>query len=100
MSEVWASLGRLLGTEMRRTTSYHPQANGAVERFHRSMKASLEARLKGPNWTRELPWVLLGLRTTPKADLGASVAEIVYGETLALPGQFIADATPSSADAE
>ena len=25
--------------------------------------------LTGPNWTRELPWVLLGIRTVPREDL-------------------------------
>ena len=51
---------------MRHTTAYHPQANGLVERFHRQLKSSLKARLKGPNWVDELPWLLLGSRTAPK----------------------------------
>ena len=35
--------------------------------------------LTGPNWTAELPWVLLGICTAPKDDLGCSSAELVYG---------------------
>ena len=58
------------------STAYHPQANGLVERFHRTMKAALKARLTGPNWFDELPWVLLGLRTAPKDDLQSSSAEL------------------------
>ena len=38
----------------------------------------------------ELPWVLLGLRTVPKDDLGALSAEMVYGAPLTIPGDFIA----------
>ena len=38
----------------------------------------------------ELPKVLLKLRTTPKEDLGTTVAEMVYGKTLAAPGTFVA----------
>ena len=33
----------LLGSKRARTTSYHPQANGMVERFHRQLNAALRA---------------------------------------------------------
>ena len=36
-----------------------------------------------------LPWVLLGLRTVPKADLGASFAKFVYGQPLHIPKEFL-----------
>ena len=39
------------------------------------MKSALRAGLNSPNWADELPWVLLGLHTTPKEDLNASPAE-------------------------
>ncbi|XP_062923396.1 uncharacterized protein LOC134356391 [Mobula hypostoma] len=47
------------------------------------------ARLEGPNWVDELPWVLLGIRTAPKEDLHSSSAELVYGAPLVVPGEFI-----------
>ena len=53
------------------------------------MEAALKARLQGPRWTDELPWVLLGLRTVPKEDLDTSSAELVYGEPLTVPGEFV-----------
>ena len=53
------------------------------------MKGALKTRLQGPNWADELPWVLLGLRTAPKEDLGSSAAELVYGVFLSVPGEFI-----------
>ncbi|CAI2738189.1 unnamed protein product [Dicrocoelium dendriticum] len=40
-------------------------------------------------WTENLPLVLLGLRTTFKADLGCSAAELVYGTTLKLPADLV-----------
>ena len=88
-SELWDQLHHILGTKVYHTTAYHPQANGMVERFHRTMKASLMARLgENPNWTEELPVVMLGLRTAFKEDLGCSSAELVYGTHLRLPGGF------------
>ena len=88
-SELWDQLHRILGTKAYYTTSYHPQANGMVERFHHTMKPSLMACLKNsPNWMEELPVVMLGLRTAFKEDLGSSSAELVYGTILWLPGGF------------
>ena len=92
-SSLWTELANKLGFTIHRTTAYHPQANRMVERFHRSLKASLKARLQGPNWTDELPWVLLGIRASPKEDLQTSSAELVYGEALRLPGEFFKDGT-------
>ena len=41
------------------------------------------------NWVDQLPWIMLGLRVAVKDDLGASAAEMVYGETLAVLGDVI-----------
>ena len=96
-SDVWGALSESLGVKLHRTTAYHPQSNGLVERFHRSLKASLRARLTSPAWMEELPWVMLGLKTAPKEDLGASVAEMVYGSPLTVPGAFVGPASSTEA---
>ena len=41
-----------------------------------------------PNWVDALPLVLLGMRAAVKNDLHCSVAEMVFGEPLRLPGEF------------
>lgn len=89
ISSLWSNLCSLLGIRHAPTAAYHPQANGLVERFHRQLKDSLRARLAGPNWFSHLPWVLLGLRVAPKEDNGLSSAEVLYGSTLTVPGDFL-----------
>ena len=95
LSLLWTQLMRLLGTTRIRTTAYHPCANGLVERFHRQLKASLRTHIT-PNWTDSLPMVLLGIRTSLKSDIGTSSAELVYGTTLRIPGEFFNTSLDSS----
>ena len=100
-SQLWSSISQSLGTRLHHTTAYHPQSNGLVERFHRHLKSALRARLSSPSWTKDLPWVLLGIRTAPKEDLGCSSAELVYGQPLTVPGDFISSRDhPTSSNSE
>ena len=87
-SRLWREFSNLLGTKHLRTTAYHPIANGLVERFHRQLKSSLKAYPHPDHWTEALPLVLLGLRTSLKEDIGCTAAELVYGTSLRLPGEF------------
>ena len=47
-SALWAHLSQRLGTLHHLTTTYHPQANGMVERSHRQLKDTLRAALLAP----------------------------------------------------
>ncbi|XP_062555807.1 uncharacterized protein LOC134220724 [Armigeres subalbatus] len=89
-SSLFSQLVHLLGTKHLRTTAYHPQSNGLIERWHRTLKASIMCH-ETERWTEYLPTILLGLRTTYKEDIGASPAEMVYGSTLRIPSEFFAD---------
>ena len=86
-SNLWHELMCFLGTTRIRTTAYHPAANGLVERFHRQLKAGLSAEPR-TQWVDTLPLVLLGIRSSLKEDLRCTTAELVYGTTLRLPGEF------------
>ena len=61
-----------------------------VECFHRQLKAAIMAHESPNPWTITLPEVglLLGVRSAVKELLCRSAAEIIYGTTLRLPGEF------------
>ena len=87
-SALWRELMHLLGSKRIRTTAYHPIANGLIERFHRQLKAALKYQLNADHWIDSLPMVLLGICTSLKAAIHCSSAELVYGTTLRIPGEF------------
>lgn len=87
-SHLFKAITTMVGAHHYRTTAYHPAANGIVERLHRQLKAAIMCHANY-NWTEVLPLVLLGIRSAWKDDVQASAAELVYGEPLRLPGQFI-----------
>ncbi|XP_068204643.1 uncharacterized protein [Palaemon carinicauda] len=68
LSEIWLSLANRIGMTLHSTMAYNPAANGMDERAHRTLKAALMARCTVEHWKAQLPWVLLGLCTAPRAD--------------------------------
>ena len=90
---------RLLGTQRIQTTAYHPIANGVVERFHWQLKGAMKYLSDTTHWTKALPLILLGIRTTFKQDCRYTAEELVYGTTLRLPGDYFTS-TPTSSQLE
>ncbi|XP_046489063.1 protein NYNRIN-like [Neodiprion pinetum] len=87
-SQLFKRLAILAGATHLRTTAYHPAANELGERFHRQLKAAIRC-YKTERWTEILPTILLGIRSAWHEALGATAAELVYGEPLRLPGEFL-----------
>lgn len=92
-SKLFKELATFLGCHKIHTSTYHPQSNGMVERFLRTLKSALIARAKTARWKDELPITLLGIRASLKEDLQCSSAELVYGQPLRLPGEFFVQST-------
>lgn len=86
-SNLFRALSERLGVTKIRTTSFHPQANGMVERWHRVLKSALMS-VDPIHWSEALPMVLLSLRSAIREDLQASPSLLVYGNSLKLPGEL------------
>lgn len=80
-SQLLAEVYRLLQVKPIRTTPYHPQTDGLVERFNATLKAMLRktANEEGKDWDKLLPYLLFAYREVPQASTGFSPFELVYG---------------------
>ena len=84
--QVWHCLMKRLGITKLRTTAYHPQTNGQVERAHLTLKNSLRCLVeKASDWEKVLPSALLAIRTMFN-DEGVNPSMLLYGESIAIPG--------------
>jgi len=86
-SEVIQCLCNLLGIERTQTSAYHPQGNGQVERFNRTLKNML-AKVTQQNqkdWDVHLPHILFAYRTSIHESTGFSPYYINFGRSPTLP---------------
>lgn len=54
-STLFSELSKLLGVNHLKTTSYHPQATGLIERWHRTFKAAIMMCQQTANRSESLP---------------------------------------------
>lgn len=71
----------LLGIQGIKTTPYHPQTDGMVERFNQTLKSMLRKFVSdsGADWDQWLPYLLFAYREVPQASTGYSPFELLYG---------------------
>jgi hypothetical protein len=92
-ADLFSELSKVIGFHRVRTTAYHPQSNGILERFHRTLKAALMAHKE--DWIIALPIVCLGLRCIPNEN-GISPFTAMTGSTILAPASFFDSSSPSN----
>ena len=87
MSELMQIFLSEFGISQIRTSAYHPQTNGACERFNGTLKTMLMSLTeKFPDsWDEALPWVLFAYREVPVETLGCSPFDLLFGRCVAGP---------------
>ena len=84
IGQLVTQLYELLGISHIKTSVYHPEANGLVERFNGTLKRMLKKFVKNQtdNWDKYLPYVLFAYREVPCQSTGYSPFELLYGRSI------------------
>ena len=83
----------LLGIGRTQTTAYHPQGNGQVERFNRTLEAMLAKVVQANqrDWDAHLPKVLFAYRTAVHEATLFTPYHLVFGRSPMLPVDVMLD---------
>ncbi|XP_076864257.1 uncharacterized protein LOC143516498 [Brachyhypopomus gauderio] len=93
-SKQFREVFKLLGIKGIRTTPYHPQTDGLVERFNKTLKSMLKKFVadSGTDWDTWLPYLLFAYREVPQASTGFSPFELLYGREVRGPLDVLKEA--------
>lgn len=80
-SRLMAGLPRLLNIYALKTSVYHPQMGGLVERFNGTLKSMLSKFVEDypQHWDKLLLALLFAVREVPQVSTGFSPFELLYG---------------------
>lgn len=102
-SKLFAEVLKTLSISHQVSSPYHPESQGALERWHQTLKAMLRKYcLDASNdWDEGVPFVLFAVRETVQESLGFSPADLVFGHTprgpLMVLKEHILSPTPATA---
>ncbi|XP_056020434.1 uncharacterized protein LOC130054495 [Ostrea edulis] len=96
-SFLFAEVCKLLQIRKTRTTSYHPQSDGMVERFNKTLATMLSAYVdeNHRDWDESLPYVMMAYRASQHESTGYSPNMLMLGREVTTPLEIMFD-MPSS----
>lgn len=80
-SRVFKQVLRVLNVKHATSSAYHPESQGALERWHQTLKSMLRKYCleTAKSWDEGIPFVLFAAREAVQESLGFSPAELVFG---------------------
>ena len=99
-SKLFKEMCSLLGMEKTRTTPFHPQGDGQVERFNATLKTILSKIIAVHNddWDVHLPYAMMAYRSSVHESTGETPNMLMFGRETELPIDIVTDPTPDKYD--
>ena len=83
-SAIFQQVMATLGIKQYLASAYHPESQGALERFHQTLKSMLtKFCLENTcDWDEGIPYVLYAIRSAKQESLGYSPYELLFGRDI------------------
>ncbi|XP_041461225.1 uncharacterized protein LOC121412478 [Lytechinus variegatus] len=80
-SSVFQEVMHQLGIKQVNSSPYHPQSQGALERYHQTLKTMIKSYCSENtgDWEKGIPFLLFASRDTPNESTGFTPFELVFG---------------------
>lgn len=91
LSSLMQEVYEIGGIHKLSTTAYHPQTDGLVENFNRTLRAMVaKYTVKyGTDWDKHLPHLLFAYWTNPHESTGESPFFLLYGRDACIPCESV-----------
>ncbi|KAL1277255.1 hypothetical protein QQF64_023928 [Cirrhinus molitorella] len=92
-SHFFSQVLKHLHIKHNKASAYHAQSQGALERFHQTLKSLLRAYCTemGGDWEEGLPWLMLSACEVCQESTGFSPKDLVFGHTVRGPLAVLRD---------
>ena len=88
-SKVFKEMCDILGIDKTRTTPYHPQSDGLIEKFNHTLITTVSMLIEPHNrqrdWDLKVPLALFAYRSSPQESTGETPSMLMLGRELSLP---------------
>ena len=83
-SHFWEAFQKVMGTQIKLSTAYHPQTDGQSERTNQTLEDLLRACILdwGENWEKHLAFAEFTYNNSYQASIGMAPFEALYGRPL------------------
>lgn len=99
-STIFKECCELLGIHKTRTTPMHPESDGMVERFNRTLVQEIAKRCRHgqTDWDQHIPTILMAYRSAVHESTGYTPAQLMLGRDPTLPLDLLMERPPDSRD--
>ena len=96
-SNLFREMCKLLDIKKTHTTLYHPQSDGMVERFNRTLKTMLSVFVNEhhTDWDVHLPFVMMEYRSSMHETTGLTTNMMMLGQEVSIPLDLMYEMPPS-----
>lgn len=102
MSGLFQQIMHELQITQYKSTAYHPESQGAIERFHQTLKNMIRTNCFDTNkdWDEGIPLLLFAVRESVQESLGFSPFELVFGHQIRGPLRLLKEKFISDENSE